>query len=248
MTKIHIYLILILIGLNSAYTQNLYLKDSYTSEPISFGKIYPVNENPFFSDIDGKFNLTNVNQRIAVKAISYRDTSLTLTIDDSVIFLTPSMKSLENVTVKPGVNPAEVIMVKVIENRKKNHPLENDGFISKQYSKYIFDVDQETRKNIFDTVMFPKPDSNIIRARTFLDKQYFFIIESASKHFFEPPYKEKEIIDAYKVSGINDPLFSTFAQEMQSFHFYDNQVEAICEPNRFRFFESLFVCARGFNF
>jgi hypothetical protein len=227
MTKIHIYLILILIGLNSAYTQNLYLKDSYTSEPISFGKIYPVNENPFFSDIDGKFNLTNVNQRIAVKAISYRDTSLTLTIDDSVIFLTPSMKSLENVTVKPGVNPAEVIMVKVIENRKKNHPLENDGFISKQYSKYIFDVDQETRKNIFDTVMFPKPDSNIIRARTFLDKQYFFIIESASKHFFEPPYKEKEIIDAYKVSGINDPLFSTFAQEMQSFHFYDNQVEVL---------------------
>jgi hypothetical protein len=227
MTKIHIYLILILIGLNSAYAQNLYLKDFYTSEPISFGKIYPEFEKPFLSDIDGKFNLTNANQRIAVKATSYRDTTITLTNGDSIIFLIPNLKSLENVTVKPGINPAEVIMVKVIENRKKNHPLENDGFISKQYSKYIFDVDQETRKNIFDTIIFPKPDSNIMRARNFLDNQYFFITESASRHFFEPPYKEKEIIDAFKVSGISDPLFSTFAQEMQSFHFYENQVSVL---------------------
>ena len=227
MTKIHIYFILILVGLNSAYAQNLYLKDVYTNEPISFGKIYPEFEKPFLSDIDGKFKLVNVNQNFSVKATSYSDTTITLTNGDSIIFLTPNLKSLENVTVKPGINPADVIMAKVIANRKKNHPLENDGFISKQYSKYIFDVDQETRKNIFDTIMFPKPDSNIIRARNFLDKQYFFITESASRHFFEPPYKEKEIIDAFKVSGINDPLFSTFAQEMQSFHFYDNQVSVL---------------------
>lgn len=227
MTKFYFYYVLILVGLNSAYAQNLYLKDSYTSEPISFAKIYPEFEKPFLSDIDGKFKLVNVNQNFSVKAISYRDTTITLTNGDSIIFLTPNLKSLENVTVKPGVNPADVIMAKVIANRKKNHPLENDGFISKQYSKYIFDVDQETRKNIFDTIIFPKQDSNIIRARNFLDKQYFFITESASRHFFEPPYKEKEIIDAFKVSGISDPLFSTFAQEMQSFHFYENQVSVL---------------------
>jgi hypothetical protein len=227
MTKIYIYFILFLIGFNSAYTQHLYLKDIYSNEPVSFGKIYPDIEKPFISDIDGKFYLSNRNQSFSVKATSYRDTTISLASCDSIIFLNPSLKSLENVTVKPGINPAEVIMTKVIENRKKNHPLENDGFIVKQYSKYIFDVDQETRKNIFDTIIFPKPDSNIIRARKFLNNQYFFIVESASRHFFEPPYKEKEIIDAYKVSGVNDPLFSTFAQEMQSFHFYDNQVEVL---------------------
>lgn len=208
-------------------SQNIYLKDVFSKEPISFGKIYPENEKPFLSDIDGKFKLANVNQRIGVKATTYRDTTISLTIGDSIIFLSPSIKSLENVTVKPGINPADIIMAKVIAKRKKNHPLENDGFISKQYSKYIFDVDQDSRKNIFDTILFPNPDSNILRARKFLDKQYFFITESASRHFFEPPYKEKEIIDAFKVSGINDPLFSTFAQEMQSFHFYDNQVSVL---------------------
>ncbi len=227
MKKSILVILLFLCCSTFAFSQNLYLKDNYSKEPISFGKIYPQTEKPFISDIDGKFKLTNLNRSFSVKVSSYRDTTISLLNGDSIIYLTPAMKNLENVTVKPGVNPAEVIMTKVIANRKNNHPLENDGFISRQYSKYIFDVDQETRKKIFDTIVFPKPDSNIIRARTFLDKQYLFIVESASRHFFEPPYKEKEIIDAYKVSGINDPLFSTFAQEMQSFHFYDNQVEVL---------------------
>ena len=91
MYKVYFFAFLFLFGFNVAFSQNLYLKDIYSNEPVSFGKIYPENDKPFLSDIDGKFHVTNVNQRIAVKAISYRDTILSLIIDDSVIFLTPSM-------------------------------------------------------------------------------------------------------------------------------------------------------------
>ncbi|NBX79973.1 MAG: hypothetical protein EBQ94_06260, partial [Flavobacteriales bacterium] len=128
------------------------------------------------------------------------------------------------VTVLPGINPADRIIRNAINNRKKNHPMENDGFISKQYSKFTFDLDDATRKRLMDSSVLKKGDTTLLKMRQFFSNQYLFMIETASRHYFEPPYREKEIIDAYKVSGFTDPIFSTFAQEMQSFHFYDNQV------------------------
>ncbi|NCA22136.1 MAG: hypothetical protein EBS86_13475, partial [Crocinitomicaceae bacterium] len=116
------------------------------------------------------------------------------------------------------------IIRNAINNRKKNHPMENDGFISKQYSKFTFDLDDATRKRLMDSSVLKKGDTTLLKMRQFFSNQYLFMIETASRHYFEPPYREKEIIDAYKVSGFTDPIFSTFAQEMQSFHFYDNQV------------------------
>jgi hypothetical protein len=78
-----------------------------------------------------------------------------------------------------------------------------------------------------DSSVLKKGDTTLLKMRNFFGKQYLFMIENASRHYFEPPYKEKEIIEAYKVSGFTDPIFSTFAQEMQSFHFYDNQVSVL---------------------
>jgi hypothetical protein len=135
---------------------------------------------------------------------------------------------VQEVVVKPGVNPAERIMAQVIANRMKNHPFENDGFISKQYSKFTFDLDDASRKILEDTVVEPT-DTNLYSMKQFFGRQHLFLIETASQHYFEPPYKEKEIVEAYKVSGFTDPMFSTFAQSMQSFHFYDNQVELLSE-------------------
>jgi hypothetical protein len=42
-----------------------------------------------------------------------------------------------------------------------------------------------------------------------------------------PPSRDKEEITAYKVSGFTDPAFSTFANEMQSFSFYENQFQLL---------------------
>lgn len=209
--------------------QKFQLLDQQTKEPISFGKVIPEKESPRLTDIDGYFSVLDSNQLVKIKATGFYDTSIVLNqFIDGKIYLKSKAQNVQEVVVKPGINPAERIMALVIANRRKNHPFENDGFISKQYSKFVFDLDDDSRKILEDTVVDPT-DTNLYSMKQFFGRQHLFLIETASQHYFEPPYKEKEIIEAYKVSGFTDPMFSTFAQSMQSFHFYDNQVELLGE-------------------
>ena len=223
--KIIIYFLLFSPFVNA---QNFQLLDLYSKEVIPFAKVIPSVDKPLLTDIDGKFQLNVSEQEITIKASTYRDTTLKIySWSDTQILLRPAYQNIQEVTVLPGENPADRIIKKAIENRKLNHPLENDGFISHQYSKFIFDIDPETRKRLMDSSVLKKGDTTLLKMRNFFSKQFLFMIENASRHYFEPPYKEKEIIEAYKVSGFTDPMFSTFAQEMQSFHFYDNQVSVL---------------------
>ena len=209
--------------------QKFQLLDQQTKDPVSFGKVMPEKETPRLTDIDGYFSVLDSNQWVKIRATGFYDTSIVLNqVVDGKIYLKSKAQNVQEVVVKPGVNPAECIMAQVIANRMKNHPFENDGFISKQYSKFVFDLDDASRKILEDSVVDPT-DTNLYSMKQFFGRQHLFLIETASKHYFEPPYKEKEIVEAYKVSGFTDPMFSTFAQSMQSFHFYDNQVELLGE-------------------
>ncbi|MFZ9587864.1 MAG: DUF5686 family protein [Crocinitomicaceae bacterium] len=211
------------------FSQSFQLLDAQNREAIPFGKIIPSQEKPKLTDIDGIFQLQDTLQSIQVRATGYFDTIVQLSmVENGKIYLASKAQNVQEVVVKPGVNPAERIMTQVIANRMKNHPFENDGFISKQYSKFTFDLDDASRKILEDTVVDPT-DTNLYSMKQFFGRQHLFLIETASQHYFEPPYKEKEIVEAYKVSGFTDPMFSTFAQSMQSFHFYDNQVELLSE-------------------
>jgi hypothetical protein len=212
-----------------AFSQSYQLLDEQSREAIPFGKVIPSKENPRLTDIDGIFQVLDTMQSIQVRATGYYDSIVQLSlVQNRKIYLKSKAQNVQEVVVKPGVNPAERIMAQVIANRMKNHPFENDGFISKQYSKFVFDLDDASRKILEDTVVDPT-DTNLFSMKQFFGKQHLFLIETASQHYFEPPYKEKEIVEAYKVSGFTDPMFSTFAQSMQSFHFYDNQVELLSE-------------------
>ena len=70
-------------------------------------------------------------------------------------------------------------------------------------------------------------DTNVYDAMRFFDQQHLFLVESASRRTFLPPSKDKEEIIAYKVSGFKNPIFSTFANEMQSFSFYDEAIKIL---------------------
>lgn len=210
------------------FAQQFQVLDAYSKEVVPFAKVIPSVDMPLLTDMDGKFQLNDTEQTITVKVSAYRDTTLKIySWSETIILIRPAVQNIQEVIILPGVNPADRIIKRAIENRKVNHPLENEGFISHQYSKFIFDIDPETRKRLMDSSTLKKGDTTLLKMRNFFSKQYLFMIENASRHYFEPPYKEKEIIEAYKVSGFTDPIFSTFAQEMQSFHFYDNQVAVL---------------------
>lgn len=206
-----------------AFSQNRFtVYDTISDEPMPFVKVIPIDGNPMFTDINGRFSVSEDVVSVQLRFQGYKDTVVKLSnVIDNNIYMWVNQQVIQEVVAKAGENPAHRIMDLVIENRKKNHPLENDAFTYTSYSKFIFDVDSSFQKGIKDA---PVSDSTA-DVRKFIDSQHLFMLESASERTFIPPARDRENIIAYKVSGISHPAFSTFAQSMQSFNFYDNQFD-----------------------
>lgn len=196
------------------------------SEPMPFVKVYPNTGNPFYTDIDGKGTIEKGVNSIKLSFSGYIDTVINITSDEDIVaYMQMIPTSFDEVVILPGVNPALRIINKVIENRKINHPLANDAFTYKSYSKFIFDLDSSFNERIQHTTISDSDTSEDAGIVKMLQAQHIFMMESATERKFIPPSSDREDIIAYKVSGVNNPVFATFAQSMQSFHFYENQFE-----------------------
>lgn len=202
-----------------------FIKDNTNFESIPFAKVVPNIGQPMIADLDGAFSLKDsMIESIHITAFGCKDTVVVIdNIIDHQILLVPVNREIQEVIVLPGENPAHRIMDLVIANRKKNSPTENDPFRYESYSKFIFDLNPEAIASIPDSTT----DSMLIDIRNFFSDKHLFILENASRRTFIPPARDKEEIIAYKVSGFSDPMFSTFANEMQSFSFYENQFQLL---------------------
>lgn len=207
----------------NSWSQQYQILDLETAEPIPFVKVYPNTGNPFLADLDGLFKAPVGATQVNLKMTGFRDTTFVLTAKDTLLYMRVEASLLDEVTILPGVNPAERIMEQAIKNRKKNHPKSDVSFSCRTYSKFIFTINQDALASVSDTVT----DTNVLEMKKFFDKQHLFLLESTSNKYFKPPFKEKEVITAYRVSGFNDPMFSAFANQLQSFDFYDNQFEIL---------------------
>jgi len=221
-------LFIFLLGLQSVlWAQRYQILDQNLNQGISFAKIYPEKEPSKLADIDGFFELGISDQRIRIRAQGYQDTTILIQGHSTLQFyLRTNAQETQEVVVFPGVNPALRIIEKAIANRKRNHPQAHGGFIAEQYSKFVFDLDDSTRRKMANSVISPT-DTNNFEFKQFTERQAFFISETKSSHYFEPPYREKEVIEAYRVSGFTDPSLSSIAQGLQSFHFYEIQLEIL---------------------
>jgi hypothetical protein len=205
------------------YAQQSQLIDGTSAEPVPFSKVIPNTGSPFLADIDGYFTIPAGATEILFRAQGYFDTTYQVANIGAQVVLRPQATELEEFVVLPGINPAERIMELAIANRKKNHPMGDESFTYTSYNKFVFTMDQDALASISDTVT----DSNLVEIRNFFGAQHLFMMESTTQKYFEPPYREKEVITAYKVSGFTNPEFSTFANELQTFNFYENQFTLI---------------------
>ena len=207
----------------SVNSQQLFqIQESGSNEPIPFVKVIPNIGAPFLSDLDGYITLDPNTSFVTLKYSHFEDTTIMLMqVVGNVLYMKYGEQDVEEVVVVAGDNPAHRIMRQVIERRKENHQLKNDAFTYKSYSKFKFDLNPDALVAIPDSTI----DSNLISMRETFTNQHLFMMESTSKRTFIPPYRDKEEIIAYKVSGISDPMFSTFANSFQSFSFYENQFD-----------------------
>lgn len=215
-------IIFALLSLSGIAQQTYQIKELGTKEPIPFVKVIPNVGSPILSDLDGYVTLPSSVTSVQLNYSHFEDTTILLSAAVvNVLYMKYGDQDVEEVVVVAGENPAHRIMKQVIDRRKENHPLKNDAFTYKSYSKFKFDLNPDALAAIPDSTV----DSNLIDMREFFTKQHLFMMESTSKRTFVPPYRDKEEILAYKVSGISDPMFSTFANSFQSFSFYENQFD-----------------------
>lgn len=217
-------LIIFLISYWGTSQQRYQLRDVFSNEAIPFAKVIGP-QTQLIADIDGYFEVNpDLNESVTIRSIGYRDTLIELkTVLNGIILLTPSVHEVNEVTVHAGENPAHRIIALAIENRKQNSPTENNAFQYESYSKLNLAFDPA----VLDSFPADTKDSTVIELRKFMNSNYLFLVESTSTRKFKPQHKNKEIITSYKVSGFQDPMFSTIFNEMQSFSFYENQFELL---------------------
>ena len=199
--------------------------DTNNDEPLAFVNIVSNDGFGAITDIDGKFNITTNRSTCCLKLsyIGYESLVFEIVKKDSIqkIALTPKIFDLDEVTILPGINPAHRIINNVTENRSLNDPKKIDAFSYTSYDKMILTVDADSLMKL-DTMRL---DSNQMKVRKFLDKQYLFLLETVTERSYMSPGLNQENVIATRVSGFKDPLMAFMISQIQSTSFYDEHIQ-----------------------
>lgn len=176
------------------------------------------------TDLDGKFSLVfkSLPDTLTFQLVGYDTKQLIGNKYTKLeIFLNPCKCELPEITIRPGLNPADAIIRKVIAKRDSLNP---ENLLSYQYNTYnktIFTAKRDTVVNPL-AGLFGAPDTMSKAVEAIFNRQHLFINESVTEKKYKRPGNLHETILASRTSGLKDPLFSTLTTQLQSISFYEN--------------------------
>lgn len=229
------YSIILFLSLSSGtvlFSQEIYgrLVDSKTNEPLAFVAVVEKGtSNGVYSDIEGYFriNLHSTDRTLVFHYVGYLDREIVWNEQqDWKIKLTAKSNTLAEVVIRPGVNPAERIIRRAIENKKTNNPESDLPFTYESYNKLVFGVNLDSL-TLADTAKRAALDSTQKSIYDFFEEQYIFLMESVTKRKFYPPDHSEETILANRVSGLKTTDFFLLGTQLQSFSFYGETVDLL---------------------
>lgn len=201
--------------------------DKSTHEVLPFVNIVALNGKVGTStDIEGKFSLNSTIkiEQITLSYIGYETLKYTITDGEKqIVYLNKKVVELAEAYIYPGINPADVLMEKVISNKKINNPEKNINFKYNSYNKLFITmaIDSSLLSHPEKIAQMDSSDQEAIR---FFEKQYLFLAESVTERNYKLPDKNSEVILASKISGFENPIFNLLATELQSFTFYRDYI------------------------
>ncbi len=205
------------------------IKDEVTNTPISFASIVEAgNANGSNSDIDGKFSLEvkSLPVKLSISLIGYKTTTVTVEPGKQkgfMILLVPATYDLTEVTIRPGLNPADAIIRRVIHHRDSLNPDNLSTYVYHTYNKTLFTARKDTIVNPLAGLFGGGGTDTMSKAAEDLFKrQHLFINESVTEKKYKKPGNISETIIASRTSGLKEPIFSTLTTQLQSFSFYEN--------------------------
>jgi hypothetical protein len=241
----YIALLLVMLSIPAfIFSQNTIINgvvyDTLTQEPIPFANVvFKHSTIGTITDINGKYTIRTTNpkdtliatclgyelQKVHVRKGAYQ------TID---FYLHESRLAIEEVVVTPGENPAFRILDNIKARKKINNPERFNSYQYKSYNKLRLDlnnIDQEFKDQRLMKqfqFVFDHMDSSEVFAKNYLP---ILISESVSHYYHQKtPSVEKEVIEAFKISGIENNTISQFSGKMyQKLNVYDNFI-SLFEP------------------
>lgn len=170
------------------------------------------------SNLDGQFELQFPAQpdSIVITCVGYERNSLT-TFNQNIIYLVSKDTKFSEVLILPGDNPALRIIRNTVNNKDKNNV---EQFLTFSYEAYtLFNIDIEP---VDDEKLSGISDSTTLTMLEFFKERQAFASETYSRFFHKPKGNRKELILGTKTSGMKNPMFSLFANQIQLFSAYTN--------------------------
>lgn len=208
--------------------------DRETGIPLPFVSIiYNERGQGITTDLDGQFEIstpTPINE-IRTSYVGYSPEIIKIVPKSYyrplLIGLKPISYNLDEVIVRPGINPAHRIIEEVYNNRERNNPERLPEFRYNSYNKMYFTAVRDTLRAKTATVnqrSAPANDSLELKVEKVLRRQHILMMESVTERIYMHPGRSHETVLASKVSGMKDPLLAFLATQYQSFSFYPEQL------------------------
>lgn len=180
------------------------------------------------SDIDGKFRIPAQGEDVLrFSFVGYESLDQRVLLrEEMTIYLTEQTVALGEAVILPGINPAHRIIQRAIDQKDVNNPERNIGYRCDAYNKLILTAEPDSVLLKDDTKM-AELDSSDIRALDFFEGQHLLVMESITERRFDPPGKHHERIKASRMSGLQSPDFALLATQIQSFSFYEEQIQVL---------------------
>lgn len=209
------------------------VRDAQTGDTLPFVSVYFKNTQiGTTTGFDGRFSLESRKgtDTIVASYIGFVTAYIPVqrnrfqTLD---ISLQPEKYELSGVVIRPGENPAEVLLRKIIAHKPDNDPDKVEAFHCQAYTKMQFDVNNLSEKfqnrRILEPFkfVFNQIDTSVINGKVYLP---VMISEAFSDLYFrKSPRERKEIIKASQISGVENSTMAQFVGNMaQDVKVYDN--------------------------
>jgi len=137
--------------------------------------------------------------------------------------------SLSEVVIRPTKNPAEIILEKIIANKKQNSGEDIDAYQYESYNKVEFDANNiseslENKRMLKSfQFIFKNIDTSTVNGKSYLP---IFLTETLSDVYYrKSPKTKKEFIKASKISGMDNESIAQFMGDMyQDINIYGNYI------------------------
>lgn len=197
------------------------LSDEHGS-PIAFASITTTQKKTgTISDINGKYSIDlQMPDTVYIYYLGFKPQSFYANKSETKnLRLTPRSYTLEEVTVFPGINPADTIMQRVIKNRDLHNPLKRSSYKHMSYNKFTIEINRDTLQKLVDNGVTNPGLTNVLKLA---EKSHLFISEAISEISYKRPHQPKENILTTNISGFKDPAFAVLGNQMQSLSCYDD--------------------------